>query len=259
MTDQLTILGSGTSFGVPVIGCSCEVCTSSDPRDRRTRTAALIELGEGTRILIDTPPELRLQLVTAGVGGIDAVLYTHDHADHVHGIDDLRAISSRGGHLPVYGPPDTLRRMRRRFDYIFDDSVRPPQGSSKPELIPHPIEPGVPLQIAGAPILPIAFDHGRMTVYGYRFGHVAYVTDVKSVPEQALESLRGVRVLVINALFEKPHAAHLSIPEAIDVIRAVGAERGYLTHLTHRYGHQRLVDRLPEGVEPAYDGLRVTF
>ncbi len=256
---RAVVLGSGTSMGVPVLGCSCEVCTSSDPRDKRTRVAAVIDGGDGRRILIDTPPELRLQLLSADVGPVDAVLFTHDHADHVHGIDDLRAISQRNGELPLYGPQDTLDRIVRRFDYIFDPAVVGPEGTYKPDLSTSPLNAGEPVQIAGIDVLPIALSHGVMTVFGYRFGPFAYLTDVKSVPDDALASLSGVRVLVINALFDRPHPTHLSIPEAVALAERVGAEQTYLTHLTHRYRHRDLSERLPEGVEPAYDGLTLTF
>ena len=193
---RVVVLGSGTSMGVPVLGCSCKVCTSSDPRDKRTRVAAVIDGGDGGRILIDTPPELRLQLLSADVGTVDAVLFTHDHADHVHGIDDLRAISQRNGELPLYGPQDTLDRIVRRFDYIFDPAVVAPEGTYKPDLSPSPLKPGEPVKIAGIDVLPIELSHGVMTVFGYRFGPFAYLTDVKSVPDDALASLSGVRVLV---------------------------------------------------------------
>ncbi len=256
---RAVVLGSGTSMGVPVLGCSCEVCTSSDPRDKRTRVAAVIDGGDGRRILIDTPPELRLQLLSADVGTVDAVLFTHDHADHVHGIDDLRAISQRNRELPLYGPQDTLDRIVRRFDYIFDPAVVAPEGTYKPDLSTSPLNAGEPAQIAGIDVLPIELSHGVMTVFGYRFGPFAYLTDVKSVPDDALASLSGVRVLVINALFDRPHPTHLSIPEAVALAERVGAEQTYLTHLTHRYRHQDLSERLPEGVEPAYDGLTLTF
>ena len=256
---RLTVLGSGTSFGVPVIGCACDVCTSPDPRDRRMRVAAVVEGDAGQRILIDTPPELRLQLTGAGVETVDAVLYTHDHADHVHGIDDLRALSVRTGRLPIYGPADTLDRLAMRFPYIFDDAIQPPQGTSAPELERVSLEAGTEVAIAGLPVLPLAFEHGSVTVFGYRFGAAAYVTDVKAVTGEALDRLRGVRVLVLNALFERPHPTHLSIPEAIAVARAVGAGRTLLTHLTHRTAHEALAQRLPEGIEPAYDGLSVEF
>lgn len=256
---RLTVLGSGTSFGVPVIGCGCEVCTSSDPRDRRTRVAAVVEGETGQRLLIDTPPELRLQLTAVGVEQLDAVLYTHDHADHVHGIDDLRALSVRTGRLPVYGPADTLDRLAERFPYIFDDAIQPSPGTSAPELERVPLKAGVEVPVAGIAVLPLAFAHGSVTVYGYRFGAAAYVTDVKSVPDDAVERLRGVRILVLNALFERPHPTHLSIPEAIAVARSIGAERTFLTHLTHRTAHAALARRLPDGIEPAYDGLSVEF
>ena len=252
------MLGSGTSFGVPVLGCDCAVCRSSDPRDRRTRVAAVVE-GPGGRLLIDTPPEIRLQLLAAGIGDVDAVLYTHEHADHVHGIDDLRAVSARRGMLPVYGSADVLARITDRFRYIFDPSIRPPPGTSKPELVPTALEPWRELTLAGLPVLPLPVPHGDMEVLGYRVGPVGYVTDAKAVPEAVIERLRGVRVLVLNALFDRPHPTHLSIPEAIEVARAVGAERTLLTHLTHRQLHTALAARLPAGIEPAYDGLTVSF
>lgn len=253
------VLGSGTSFGVPVIGCDCPVCTSDDPRDRRTRTAALVELDGGPRLLIDTPPELRLQLTGRGAGGVDAVLYTHEHADHVHGIDDLRALSVRRGRLPIYGPRETIELLQQRFPYIFDAGVEPPPGSSKPELVAEAVEPYVEVAVAGVPVLPVEADHGGTRVFGYRIGPVAYLTDAKALPEETVRRLEGVEVLVLNALFEKPHPTHLSIPEAVEVSRAVGARRTYLTHLTHRHSHAQLEARLPLGISPAHDGLEVGF
>lgn len=256
---RLVILGSGTSFGVPVLGCDCRVCTSSDPRDRRTRVAAVIEGDDGRRLLVDTPPETRLQLLAAGLTGADAVLYTHDHADHVHGIDDLRAVSGRRGQLPVYGSADTLARIAERFPYIFDERIQPPPGTSKPELVPRVLEPFVEATIAGLSVVPVPVPHGDLVVFGYRVGPVAYVTDAKSVPPEVIERLRGVRVLVLNALFDRPHPTHLSVPEAVAVAQAVGAEQTFLTHLTHRHLHAELAARLPAGVAPAYDGLVVAF
>lgn len=253
------MLGTGTSFGVPQIGCSCAVCVSTDPRDRRTRVAAVVETDARARILIDTPPELRLQLISAGIPDIDAVLYTHDHADHVHGIDDLRAISARRGRLPVYGPADMLERLVERFGYIFDEEMPREPETPRPELSLIPLEPGIEVDIAGLRVLPLEFAHGRTRVLGYRFGALAYLTDVGVVPPDMMERLRGVQVLVVNALFEQPHPAHLSIPQAIELARAVGARRTLLTHLTHRYGHAELAARLPRGVEPAHDGLTIAF
>lgn len=256
---RLVILGSGTSFGVPVIGCDCAVCRSDDPKDRRTRVAALVETGDGQRLLIDTPPELRLQLLAAGADRVDAVLYTHDHADHVHGIDDLRAISVTHGPLSLFGPAATLETLRRRFTYIFDDGVVPPPGTSKPRLVLTPLAPGGEVEIAGVTVLPLVADHGGTPVFGYRIGAMAYFTDVKRLDDDVLARIAGVDVLVLSALFERPHATHLSIPEAVEIARRVGARQTFLTHLTHRYGHAALAARLPEGVAPAHDGLAVTF
>ena len=252
---RLTLLGTGTSFGVPQIGCRCRTCTSPDPHDRRTRTAALVESG-GRRLLIDAPPELRLQLVAAGVDALDAVLFTHAHADHVHGIDDLRAITVRQrAPLDAYGPDATLRELAGKFPYIFDAAIRPPSGTSKPELTPHPLAPGRELTIAGLPVLPLELPHGAQTVFGYRIGRLAYLTDVKDVPAAARERLRGLDVLVLNALLPRPHPLHLSIPEAVATAQEIGARRTYFTHLTHDTPHAELAAQLPAGLAPAYDGL----
>lgn len=254
---RLTFLGTGTSFGVPQVGCQCRTCTSPDPRDRRNRASALVETA-GRLLLIDTGPELRLQLIGAGVERVDAVLYTHAHADHVHGIDDLRALSLRlgGTGLPVYGPAATLGELRQRFGYIFDGVPARP-GTSKPELALRPLEPGVEVAIAGVAVRPIELPHGDQTVFGYRFGRLAYVTDVKAVPPAARALLQDLDVLVLNALLSRPHPLHLSVPEAIAVARDVGARRTWLTHLSHEVPHAELAAGLPEGIAPAYDGLVV--
>lgn len=252
---RLTFLGTGTSYGVPQIGCACRACTSPDPRDRRTRTAALLEV-DGRRLLIDTPPELRLQLIQAGVDRVDAVLYTHAHADHVHGIDDLRAISvKQEGGLPAYGPADTMTELAARFAYIFDPAIRPQAGTSKPEMTAHALEAGCEVRVAGVPVTPIALPHGDREVFGYRAGAVAYLTDAKEIPRAARAQLRGVEVLVLNALLPRPHPLHLSIPEAVRTAREIGAPRTFLTHLTHASLHAELLESLPPGVAPAYDGL----
>jgi phosphoribosyl 1,2-cyclic phosphate phosphodiesterase len=254
---RLTFLGTGTSFGVPQIGCDCPVCRSSDPRDKRTRSGAVVQEG-GATLLIDTPPELRLQLLAGGFTSIDAVAYTHEHADHINGIDDLRMFSVRRRRpLPVYGPPETLHRLRRSFDYIFDDSVLPYEGTSKPTLEIHEVQPGCMVDMAGAEALPLAFRHGHLRVFGYRFGNLAYLTDVKAIPDAERDQLQGLEVLVINALWWRPHPTHLSIGEAVEAARALGARRTYLTHLTHETGHAELASQLPDGVRPAYDGLTV--
>ena len=253
---RLTLLGTGTSFGVPQIGCRCPACTSTDPRDRRNRTSALIETRD-KRLLIDTPPELRLQLVAARVDHVDAVLFTHGHADHVHGIDDLRALSVRlgGAMLPAYGSRETMEELAAKFPYIFDPAIVVPVGTTKPELAAHALEPGVTATIAGVPVLPIALPHGAHLVFGYRGGPIAYLTDVKVVPESVIEVLEGLEVLILSALLSRPHPLHLSIPEAVETAQRIGARQTYFTHLTHEFTHQALAALLPQGIEPAHDGL----
>jgi phosphoribosyl 1,2-cyclic phosphate phosphodiesterase len=254
---KLTFLGTGTSFGVPVIGCDCPACTSSDARDKRTRHGAVVETASG-RLLVDTPTELRLQLIETGIGSVDAIWFTHTHADHLHGIDDVRAFSVRRGDLPGYVAAEHRPTLEAHFRYIFDDAVQPPKGSSKPRLRLLPIELGKPVEIIGEFFQPVRVPHGDGCVYGFRVGGLGYITDAKLLPEDAMAALRGVDVLVLNALwFTKPHASHFNIEEAIEASRAVGAKRTYLTHLTHRVTHRELEDRLPEGVYPAYDGLVV--
>lgn len=254
---KLTFLGTGTSFGVPQIGCACAVCRSDDPRDQRTRVGALVE-SRGLRLLIDTPPELRVQLLAAKVDHVDAVLFTHDHADHTHGIDDIRAISvRRDGALPMYGSAETLESLARKFPYIFDASLRPLPGTSKPEGSAHPLEAGRAERIGHLDVMPVLLPHGRTRVFGYRIGPLAYLTDAKTIPDAVIEQLRGVTVLVLNALFRTSHPTHLSIGEAVEAAQRVGAARTYLTHLTHETSHAELAELLPSGITPAYDGLAI--
>lgn len=256
---KLTFLGTGTSFGVPQIGCSCAVCRSEDPRDRRTRVGALVE-DAGLRLLLDTPPELRLQLIAAQVDRVDAVLFTHEHADHTHGIDDVRAISvRRDGALPMYGPEETLQSLAKRFPYIFDAAMKPLPGTSKPEGFAQALEAGVTERIGHLDVTPVALPHGRIRVFGYRIGPLAYVTDAKELPDDAIATLRGADVLVLNALFRTSHPTHLSIGEAVDAARRIGARQTFFTHLTHETAHAALEAALPAGIAPAYDGLTVEF
>ncbi len=254
---KLTFLGTGTSFGVPQVGCACAVCASTDLRDKRGRVGALVE-SDGLRILIDTPPELRLQLIEAKVSAVDAVLYTHDHADHTHGIDDIRAFSvRRDGALPIYGPRETLDTLARRFPYIFDAELKPLPGTSKPEGFATALEPDVAVRVGHLDVTPVEVPHGGVRVFGYRIGKLAYVTDAKRLPDEVVARLKGAQVLVLNALFRTAHPTHLSIGEAVDAARRVGAARTYFTHLTHQTSHAELLASLPAGIEPAYDGLTV--
>jgi phosphoribosyl 1,2-cyclic phosphate phosphodiesterase len=255
---NLRFLGTGTSFGVPVIGCRCGTCTSDDPRDRRTRHGALIR--DGVRsLLVDTPPELRLQLVAAGATHVDAVWYTHCHADHVHGVDDLRVFSERSGNaIQAWGSEECVATLSSRFAYVFDRGVRPMVGTSKPEGVLNVYRAHEPVQVAGFTLHPLPVPHGELEVYGFRVGDLGYITDAKRLPARTLETLRGVRVLVLNALwFGTPHPTHFSVEEAVEAAAEVGARATYLTHLSHRASHRELERRLPPGVFAAYDGLEV--
>lgn len=247
---RLTLLGTGGSFGVPMIGCSCAVCTSSDPRDERLRTSALLEVGE-RGVLIDTSPDLRTQALRHGVERVDAVLFTHDHADHVGGLDDLRAYNlKQGGKLLCYADARTLEAIRRRYSYIFSSE---PALGSRPRLDLCDIDG--PFALWGQSVVPLTVLHGETPITGYRFGPIGYVTDASAVPDETVEALRGVRVLLLNALRHEPHPLHLSLSESIEVARRIGAERTYLIHLGHELEHEATSRMLPPGVELAVDGL----
>lgn len=255
---KLTFLGTGTSFGVPQIGCSCEVCRSTDLRDKRTRSGALVESSTGSRVLIDTPPELRLQMIAANVGSVDAVVYTHAHADHIHGIDDVRAFTiGRKTPLPMYGSAGTIHEIETRVPYIMNENMKPLPGTYKPEARGHAVKAGDVITVGDLTLIPIDIPHGRTPVFAWRIGKLGYVTDAKSIPEAAFEALSGVKVLVINALFRTPHPTHLSLPEALAASERIAPGRTYLTHLTHDNFHAVLDAELPEHISPAYDGLEV--
>ncbi|MFW6205860.1 MAG: MBL fold metallo-hydrolase [Gemmatimonadota bacterium] len=254
---KLTFLGTGTSFGVPVIGCDCPTCTSDDPRDRRTRHAALLTEGEDT-VLVDTPPELRLQLTGAGVKALDAVWVTHCHADHVQGIDDLRAVSAhRGRRLDVHVSAACRRILEHRFDYIFGE-YSPPPGTTKPRLRLRAFDALETVEVGPFRLKALPVQHGPMTVYGFRVGDLGYITDAKTLGPGTREALEGVRTLVLNALwFGNPHPTHLNVEEAVELARQIGPERTYLTHITHRVRHAELERDLPDDIRPAHDGLTV--
>lgn len=250
---ELTFLGTGTSNGIPVIGCTCEVCRSSDPRDRRGRTSAVVRF-DGRTVLIDAATELRLQAIANGLDRVDAVLFTHAHADHTGGFDDLRRFNElAGAHLPVYAEAETAAMLKDRFAYAFEDVF--PFYGGKPDLTLHVVDG--PFDLFGQTVVPIPVLHGRMTVYGYRFGGLAYVTDAKTIPESSLELLEGLDVLVLNALRERSHPTHLSLPEAVELIARLKPREAYLVHLSHELGHEQASAQLPSNVQVAYDGLTV--
>lgn len=254
---RLTFLGTGTSFGIPVIGCECDRCTSDDPRDRRTRHGALLEL-DGATLLVDAPPELRLQLTRAGVKSVDAVWITHCHADHIHGLDDLRAVSAhQRRRLDVHTGAECGQVLSQRFSYIFSD-YHPPPGTTKPWLRLVEFEPLQDVALGPATIKALPVTHGPLTVFGFRAGSLGYLTDAKTLGPGTRHALEGVRTLVLNALwFGNPHPTHLNVEEAVELAREIGAETTYLTHITHRVGHSELERALPPDIRPAYDGLTV--
>lgn len=239
-----------------MLGCDCDVCRSDDPRDRRTRSGALLDL-PGGRLLVDTPPELRVQLLRERVGALDGVWITHTHADHVHGIDDLRIFSAKRP-LTMWVPDMHRRSLEARFPYIFDPAAATQPGTTRPEVEVRSFRPLEPVPVLGADLVPLPVPHGATTVFGFRVGSLGYVTDGKALPPPTLAALAGVRTLVLNALWwGRPHPTHFNIEEAIAAARKVGAERTFLVHLTHRVGHLELERDLPADVRPAYDGLSV--
>ena len=248
---DITILGSGTSTGVPMLGCSCEVCRSPDPMDSRTRCSALISFG-GQNIVIDTTTDFRQQALREGVDHVDAVLYTHAHADHVHGIDDLRAFNmASGAAIPIYGLPSTMGLIQRNFHYIFGGEVA---SKFRPRLVPWTL--GGDLVLCGLPVEPLPLQHGDGVSCGYRIGPFAYVTDCNAIPESSLARLGNLELLVIDGLRFRAHPTHFTIDEAVAVARRLGARRTVLTHICHEVAHRRDSAQLPEGVEFAYDGQR---
>jgi phosphoribosyl 1,2-cyclic phosphate phosphodiesterase len=249
---RLRFLGTGTSMGVPVIGCECAVCTSADPRNYRTRTSALLQTDSQT-ILIDAGPDFRVQALTAGLRSIDAVLLTHSHFDHTAGLDDLRPLCHYGGCVPVYGSPRTLSDVRERFAYAFDESSA---GSTRPSLDLRPIES--PFTIGATPIRPFDIQHGTWTITGYRVGGLGYVTDASDIPPASWALLRGLDVLVLNALRYEPHPTHYTVDQALEIVAALRPRRAYFVHMTHAIEHAAASSQLPPGVEFAYDGLEVT-
>lgn len=253
MTFELAFLGTGTSNGVPMIGCTCAVCRSADPRDNRMRSSAVIrDLTAGRTYLVDTGPELRVQALRAGLSRVDAVLYTHAHADHTAGLDDMRRFNElQSTRIPIYANAEAAAMIAERFAYAFTTQFTFFGG--KPDLDLHVVE--APFAPFGTAITPLPVFHGKLPIVGYRIGDLAYVTDAKDIPEETFGLLEGTDTLVLNALRDRPHPTHLSVAQALAVIERVGPRRTYLIHLSHELGHEELSRRLPAGVAVAYDTL----
>lgn len=248
---KFTILGSGTSTGIPMVGCGCRVCRSEDPKDKRTRTSLLVEK-DGFHLLVDTSTDLRFQALRENIPDIDAVLFTHTHADHIHGIDDLRGFHFIHRNIvPCYASEEILASISSKFSYIFTGHS---EYGYHQLLDPRPVEG--PFRLFDIQITPIPLFHGNMNTTGYRFDNFAYLTDCSAIPENSLKLLKGLDVLVIDALRRTPHPHHFNIDGAINISKEIGAGKTFLTHLTHEVCHSE-ESSLPEGIFFAYDGLRI--
>jgi phosphoribosyl 1,2-cyclic phosphate phosphodiesterase len=255
MKARLTVLGSGTSMGVPTIGCDCAVCHSSDPRDRRTRPSVLVEY-DGRVVLIDTTPDFREQAIRENIKHLDAVLYTHTHADHLLGIDDLRPLSflHKPNRLPLYAHPEAAEFIRNMFKYIF---VADYKFGGLPLVEMKPIEG--PVELFGATFTPITLIHGEAEIYGFRFGSAAYLTDHSDIPETSLKQLEGLDVLFLDALRYKPHPTHSTVEHSLHTVERLKPRRAFFTHICHDLPHEATNASLPDNVKLCYDSMKLEF
>lgn len=251
---RVTVLGCGGSAGVPLIGCDCAVCTSNNPKNRRTRVSVLVEAG-GKSILIDTSPDLREQALRHGIRSVDAILYTHEHADHTHGIDDVRSFNyHRDDTIPAYGDCETMALLRQRFPYVF--LPKPENIWYRPSLTPHALaEPLQAFEAAGMPVLPMEQKHGRFRTIGYRIGDFAYSTDCDFLPEETFAALKGVRVWLVDCLRHTPSYSHSYTERTLEWVERVKPELAVLTHMAHDLEYDNLLNSLPQGIIPACDGM----
>jgi len=250
---QVVFLGTGTSHGVPMIGCECRTCTSTDPRDKRLRPSVCVKLPSGAVVLVDAAPDLREQALRHRLRRVDSVLFTHPHADHILGLDETRRFKTEaGGPIPCFGDPETIAEVRRVFAYAFRNGQ---EGGGVPRLDLQPVVG--PFQAAGWPVVPVPILHGEMPIYGYRIGRFAYLTDCSSIPDASWPLLDGLQVLVVDALRLAPHPTHFNLEQALEVSARLRPERTLLTHLSHDLGHEETSRRLPAGVALAYDGLEI--
>jgi phosphoribosyl 1,2-cyclic phosphate phosphodiesterase len=249
---QLTVLGSGTSMGVPTLGCHCAVCESPDPLDKRTRPSVLLSYA-GRNVVIDTTPDFRFQALRAGIDRLDAVIYTHQHADHVLGLDDIRPYNlKQKGVVPIYGSPDTLATLQRQFAYIFDQT---PTDNLRPGVRLHEIDG--PFDLFGLKITPVPALHGTQPVLGFRFGKAAYLTDFIRVPDTSTELLRGLDHFILDALRYVPHPMHSNVEQSLALVASLKPKKAWFTHICHDLGHAATNLNLPDGVQLAYDGLKL--
>lgn len=249
---KILFLGSGTSTGVPVIGCNCTTCQSGNPKNKRTRASILVS-SNNKNILIDTATDLRFQALTHKIERVDAVFFTHAHADHIHGIDELRSFNLlQGAAIPCYGSSDTMNSIKDKFGYVFNNSGNK---NWTPQLITNIVETG--FELFGISVLPVKIFHGENMILGYRLNNVAYLTDCNGIPDYSMSVLKDVSILILDATRYQPHSKHYGLSEAIEVIRELKPKRAVLTHLSHSYDHDKVNSELPEGIELAYDGMEV--
>jgi phosphoribosyl 1,2-cyclic phosphate phosphodiesterase len=250
---KITVLGSGTSSGIPLIGCECPVCTSPDPRDKRLRPSVVFTYND-RKILIDTPPDFRTQALRANLDRVDAILFTHAHADHIMGLDDVRPFNFKHGvRIPIYGAEDTMNTLRRVYHYIFEERAHL---TFVPQLDIHILN-GAPVDLFGIPVQPIPLMHGKARIFGYRIGNAAYLTDHSEIPPASMEMLHGLDVLFLDALRHRPHPTHSTVETSIENVRTLAPRRAYFTHISHDLAHAPTQDQLPPGIEIAYDGLEI--
>ncbi len=251
---RITVLGSGTSSGVPTLGCHCAVCLSSDERDKRLRPSILIRCG-GLNVVVDTTPDFRQQALRAGIDRVDAVLYTHSHADHILGLDDVRPLNfKQRAAIPVYGSEETIADIRRVFRYAFDAGAAE---SAVPQIEVRTFG-DAPFDVLGLPFTPLRLSHGRSTtVYGFRLGAAAYLTDHSDIPEQTMARLHGLDVLFLDALRHRPHPTHSTVAQSLATVATLHPQRAFFTHISHDLAHADTQATLPPGVHLAYDGLEI--
>lgn len=256
---EMIVMGTGTSVGVPVIGCHCGVCTSDNPRNRRTRSGVLVKAPQG-EFVIDTGPELRLQLVAAGASLVKAAIFTHAHADHIMGLDDLRIFGFRlNSAIPLYCEESVEQQLRHSFSYAFSDPATHAHQFAAPKLRFERLTPGVPFDLLGLSILPIRLKHGELPILGFRIGNVAFCTDVSTIPAESRAALTGLDVLVLDALRYEPHPTHLCVSGALRLIHQLEPKQAWLTHMSHELEYDQLDQELPPNVSPAWDGLRIAL
>lgn len=252
---KVTFLGTGTSQGIPIIGSDHPVCLSDNPKDKRLRVSALVEWDSYTYV-IDCGPDFRQQMLNTNCKQIDGILFTHEHADHTMGLDDIRPFFFRQGDIPIYAQKRVIKSLKRRFDYIFETKDKYP---GAPSVKIHKIK-NKPFELHNLKVIPIKCLHNRLKVFGFRFNKFAYLTDVKTVSEKERKKLEGLSVLVVNALRIKPHVSHFNLEEALEFIKEINPEKAYLTHISHLLGfHDEVESSLPKNVHLAYDNLQITI